>query len=108
MAKIIAHLTSGEPFPTVLEDEVPQPVPACTGCLLTGEDAPGDTLLPRIAANGGDPARVYLLEGWVRPDGAQGIVTMQDLDLLTAALEQYQPHLMVFDPMQSFFGGALT
>lgn len=104
VAKIITHLTSGQPFPNVLEEQTPQPLPACTVCLLTGEDAPGDTILPRIAANGGDPARVYLLEGWVQPDGAQGIVTMQDLDLLTAALEQYQPRLVVFDPLQSFFG----
>ena len=104
VAKIAAHLTSGQAFPNVLRGQAPHPVPACNVCLLTAEDDPGDTILPRIAVNGGDPARVYLIEGWHQPDGAQGVVTMQDLDLLKQALEDHKPRLFVFDPVQSFFG----
>jgi AAA domain len=105
VTKIIAHITTGKAFPNVMEgtpalrDFAPQNV-----CLLTSEDDPADTLLPRIAVNGGDPARVFLIEGWEQPDGERGIVTMQDLILLRTALEQYQPALLVFDPLQSFFG----
>src|SRR5262249_31126370 len=69
VAKIVAHLTSGEPFPNVLQGQVPQPFPACNVCLLTAEDDPGDTILPRIAVNGGNAARVYLIDGWQQPDG---------------------------------------
>ena len=104
IAKIVAHLTSGQAFPNVIHGQAPQRLSACNVCLLTAEDDPGDTILPRIAVNGGDPARVYLIEGWHQPDGAQGPVTMQDLDLLTQALEQHTPRLLVFDPVQSFFG----
>ena len=104
VAKIFAHLTSGQAFPNLLDGQTPQPVPACNVCLLTSEDDPGDTILPRVAVNGGDPTRVYLIDGWHHPDGAQGTVTMQDLDLLKQALEQYAPKLLVFDPIQSYFG----
>jgi hypothetical protein len=104
IAKIAAHLTSGQTFPNVLKGHAPQPFLACNVCLLTAEDDPGDTILPRIAVNGGDPARVFLIDGWHQPDGAQGPVTMQDLDLLQQALEQHKPKLLVFDPVQSFFG----
>ena len=104
IAKITAHLTSGQPFPNVLNGQVPQPFPACNVCLLTAEDDPGDTILPRVALNGGDPARVSLIDGWSTLDGAQGPVTMQDLDMLLQALDQHTPRLLVFDPVQSFFG----
>ncbi len=104
VANIVAHLTSSTPFPNVIHGQVPQPFAACNVCLLTAEDDPGDTILPRIAVNGGDPTRVFLIDGWHQPDGAQGVVTMQDLDLLQQALEQYTPRLLVFDPVQSFFG----
>jgi putative DNA primase/helicase len=105
VAKIIAHVTTGKAFPNVLEnappprDFVPRNV-----CLFTSEDDAADTLVPRILINGGDVSRVFLIDGWEQPDGAQGIVTMQDLGLLKEALERYTPVLMVFDPVQSFFG----
>jgi hypothetical protein len=104
VAKIIAHLTSGQAFPNVLHGQVSQPFPACNVCILTAEDDAGDTILPRVAVNGGDSSRVYLIDGWHQPDGAQGPVTMQDLDLLKEAFEQFAPRLLVFDPVQSFFG----
>jgi hypothetical protein len=104
VAKIAAHLTTEQAFPNVLQGQAPQPLAACQVCLLSAEDDVGDTILPRIAVNGGDPSRVYLIDGWQQPDGAQGSVTMQDLDLLTQALEEQAPRLLVFDPVQAFFG----
>jgi hypothetical protein len=102
---MIAHLTSGKGFPTLL-DGMPPPrdFPPQNVCILTSEDDAGDTLRPRLEVNGGDPQRVYQITGWEQPDGDKGIVTMQDLELLRQALEQYHPALLVFDPMQSFFG----
>jgi hypothetical protein len=103
--KLTAHLTTGQPFPTVLDGVPPQQAfDPQNVCLLTSEDDPADVLVPRLEVNGGDASRVYLLQGWAQPDGAQGIVTMQALDLLRQALEQYRPALLVFDPFQSFFG----
>lgn len=103
--KIAAHLTSGTAFPTMLDGAPPQrEFPPQHVCLLTSEDDPADTLVPRLVVNGGDPARVHLISGWAQPNGDKGTVTMQDLDLLQQALETYRPVLLVFDPLQSFFG----
>jgi putative DNA primase/helicase len=99
VAKIIAHVTTGKAFPTVLEGTPPlKNFTPQNVCLLTSEDDPADTLVPRIVVNGGDVSRVFLIDGWEQPDGAQGIVTLQDLALLQDALERYNPALLVFAP----------
>ena len=103
--KIIAHITSGKAFPNLFDGmPPPQDFAPQNVCLLTSEDDAGDTLRPRLEVNGGDPKRVFQIAGWQQPDGEKGIVTMQDLDLLRQALEAYSPALLVFDPVQSFFG----
>jgi hypothetical protein len=54
--KLIAHLTAGKAFPTLLDGMAPQrDFPPQNVCLLTSEDDPGDTLVPRLEVNGGDP-----------------------------------------------------
>lgn len=103
--KLVAHLTSGMAFPNVYDgaapprDFLPQPV-----CILTSEDDPADTILPRVVVNGGDAALVHLLTGWSLPGGERGVVTMQHIDVLHQALDAWHPALLVFDPVQSFFG----
>ena len=103
--KLVAHLTTGTAFPNLYDylppprDFSPQDI-----CLLTSEDDPGDTILPRVVVNGGDASRVHLITGWTKPDGERGVLTMQDLLLLELALTTYHPALLVFDPIQSFFG----
>ena len=71
--KIIAHLTTGKVFPNVLPGTPPlsdfDPVNVC---LFTSEDDSGDTIRPRLEANGADCERVYRIEGWKTPDGEQG------------------------------------
>jgi hypothetical protein len=104
VAKLFAHLTTGRAFPNVLKGAPAQDFAPHNVCLLSNEDDAGDTILPRVTANGGDPSRVYLIDGWELPDGQSGVVTMQDLDLLKAALDAYQPALLVFDPFQAYFG----
>lgn len=105
VAKIIAHVTTGRAFPNVIENAPPPSdfMPRNV-CLLTSEDDPADTIRPRIEANDGNPHRVYLIDGWEQPDGEQGIVTLRDLALIKRAIDEYQPALIVFDPLQSFFG----
>ena len=58
--KIEAHLTTGTAFPTMLDGAPPQRdfLPQSV-CLLTSEDDPADTLVPRLVVNGGIP-RVYI------------------------------------------------
>lgn len=106
--KIAAHLTTGRAFPTVLEAMPPQrSFPPCTVGLLGAEDDAADTVRPRLEVNGGDASRFYLFEGWRHPDGSRGLVTLQDLRLLETLLTDYQPALLVVDPLQAFFGRGL-
>ena len=51
------------------------------------------------------PALVHIVEGKRSPDtGDVAPFTLADLSLLTDLLTTYTPALMVFDPLQSFFG----
>jgi hypothetical protein len=105
IAKICAHMTTGHAFPTVLDHQQPNKDFAPRNvCLFTSEDDPGDTIRPRIALNEGNVERVFLIEGWEQTDGTQGIITLQDLALLREVLQTYEPAMLVFDPMQAFFG----
>jgi putative DNA primase/helicase len=105
ICKIISHLSTGKAFPNVLPG-----TPALSDfdpvnvCLLTSEDDSGDTIRPRLEVNGADCSRVYRLEGWQTPDGEHGSITMQDLDLLRMAMNDYKPAMIVFDPFQAYFG----
>jgi hypothetical protein len=103
--KVCVHLTTGKAFPTLFADRpecdfAPQHV-----VIFTYEDSPSSTILPRVAINGGNPALVHIVEGKRNgPGGSIVPITMQDTAQLMAILEQYRPALMVFDPIQSFFG----
>jgi hypothetical protein len=102
---ILAHMTTGKPFPTLLDGDPPQrPFPPQHVLLLTAEDDPGDTILPRLEVNGGDAKRVHLFTGWTKTDGTRGSVTLQDVALLDKALELYTPAVFVIDPFQAYFG----
>lgn len=64
VTKIVAHITTGTPFPTVIEGA--PPALAFTPrnvCLLSSEADPADTIRPRVEVNGGDADRVYMVEG---------------------------------------------
>jgi AAA domain len=104
LAKIIAHMTTGRAFPTMLDgtyeqDFLPQHV-----CLLAAEDDPADTIRPRIEINGGNVDYVHLLEGRRNAKGEHLPLTMQDVSMLVEALERFRPALLIFDPIQSYFG----
>lgn len=108
VVKIAAHLTTGRAFPTVVEATAPQRAFApCPVALLGAEDDAADTIRPRLEVNGGDAQHFYLFEGWRHPDGTRGLLTLQDLRLLQTLLEDYQPALLVVDPLQAFFGRGL-
>ena len=105
LVKILCHLTSGKPFPSLFADHPEEPFDPCTVLLFTYEDDPSSTLRPRVELNGGDVDRVHIIEGKRNPEtGTVVPMTLQDLDLLDALLTQHTPALMAFDPIQSFFG----
>jgi hypothetical protein len=105
LIKLICHVTTGTRFPTLSADRQEQDFPARNVVLFTYEDDPNSTIKPRVLINGGEPARVQIIEGKRNPETHEVIpMTLQDLTLLENLLTTYAPALMAFDPLQSFFG----
>jgi RecA-family ATPase len=105
LVKLICHLTTGQRFPTLFPDRPEQDFPPRNVLLFTYEDDPNSTIHPRVVINSGDPQRVQFVEGKRDPEtGEVRPITLQDLALLETLLQTYDPALMAFDPLQSFFG----
>ena len=104
VVKLCVHMTKGQAFPTLFAERPERDFDPQHVALLTYEDSPSSTILPRVAINGGNPDLVHLIEGKRHKKGEVIPVTMQDIATLMAVLEQYHPALLVFDPIQSFFG----
>lgn len=62
---------------------------------LTVENPTAEVMRPRFDSLGGDPNRLYLL---------QGRVSLADVDELEAAVVRTQSRLVIVDPLQSFLG----
>ena len=105
LIKILAHFTSGEPFPTLFPDHPQEAFPPQKVLLFTYEDDPATTLHPRLVLNGGNATLVEYVEGKRDPETQDVIpLTLQDLPQLETLLKQHHPALMCFDPLQSFLG----
>jgi hypothetical protein len=103
--RLIAHLTTGKAFPSLFPAERPeQDFAPRQVCLMTYEDDPASTILPRVSIHGGKPALVQLLQGKRNAHGERQPLTMQDIPMLEEALTRFNPALLVFDPIQSFLG----
>lgn len=76
--------------------------------VLNAEDGLADTVLPRLVAAGGDPARVLALRGI--PEGAgERLPTLPfDLPYLLAAVRRMAALLVVVDPIMAFLGGEVN
>ena len=99
-----ARLTTGTPFPgerDAVQGEV---------VLLSYEDDPADTLLPRFLECGGDPARMHLLDKVTDQDEDGGerlrlFRLAQDMDALEALLiDRPQVRMVIVDPLNGYFG----
>ncbi len=71
---------------------------------LTCEDGLGDTVRPRIDALGADPRRMVVLDGVESDAEDAGQVSLQDLDVLSRALEEVRPALVIVDPLSGLLG----
>ena len=66
-----------------------------------------DTIRPRLDRLEADVARIHVCQGIERPDGGIDGVTLSDLDVLAAAIEQTGAVLVVIDPLQGFLGATV-
>ncbi|MCC7420782.1 MAG: AAA family ATPase, partial [Planctomycetaceae bacterium] len=101
---LLARLTTGRPMPG---DTLPRP--PRTGLLLSCEDDPADTILPRFLAAGGDPARLHVLAGFRDKPGAKRIRLVsltRDIELLAKVLGSLKDvGLVVIDPISAYLDG---
>ena len=104
LTQLAASLSRGNPLPD--QDGVPT-LPsggAHTTVLLSTEDGLADTLGPRLDAAGADSSKVKVLTGWVDGQGEEHAFTFQHMGLLERVLQEYQPTLVVIDPIQAYLG----
>jgi len=59
---------------------------------------------PRLDAAGADSSKVKVLTGWVDGQGEEHAFTFQHMGLLERVLQEYQPTLVVIDPIQAYLG----
>jgi hypothetical protein len=105
VVRLISHLTTGTAFPTLFDDRPEAPFDPQHVVLYTYEDDIASTVSPRVVINGGDTKYVHIVQG-KRAPGTTDVfpMSLQDLPTLRKMLDTYQPALLVFDPLQSFWG----
>ena len=99
---LCARLSTGRPWP----DGAPAQAPAA--CIfLNGEDGVEDTISPRLAGLGADPAHVFVLDRQ-DTDLAALLSLPADVEALEALVAQVQARLLVIDPVMAFFGAGVN
>ena len=76
-----------------------------TVILMSAEDGLSDTIRPRLEDMGADLDRVVALRGLTDENGQERALTLADLDVIEAAIGEYQPALVVVDPMIAYVAG---
>jgi hypothetical protein len=97
LCDLVARVTSGSPWPDEKANDGRGSV-----LFISGEDDPGDTLIPRMMAAGADLHRVRFFSPW-----AGGVFSLKSLDLLDKAMNEAdgEIRLVAIDPPTSFVAG---
>jgi AAA domain len=96
---LAACLSSGRAMP----DGTPNPFggqPA-TAVVLSAEDDPADTILPRFIAAGGNRRHLRLLKGVKAPDGER-FPNLGDVPAIRRALVKTEARLLIVDPLSAY------
>lgn len=97
---LIARITTGRPLPGAAHGLPPRGV-----VLLSAEDGPADTIVPRLIAAGADLGRVYILQGVTTSEGDDGgIAVPEALDVVEATIVAQDAALLVIDPLMAYLG----
>ena len=67
--------------------------------VLSTEDAPKDTIMPRFIAAGGDTTRIYFQKIRTDEDGVLQLTIPDDLDVIEETVRRYEIKLIVLDPL---------
>jgi putative DNA primase/helicase len=103
---LAATVTTGGAWPSEPGKEM-EYAPLGSVIILSAEDDPSDTTVPRLMAANADMSRVHIVSG-VRRDGAgrKTFNISSDIDLIEKlALEIGDVRLVSIDPISAYFGG---
>jgi putative DNA primase/helicase len=101
---MMARATNGSPWPCNEGRAVQGNV-----ALLTAEDDPEDTVVPRLKGAGADLDRVHIIKMVKQGDGKRMFNLVTDLALLKAKIEEIgNVVLIIIDPMSSYLGVGLV
>lgn len=98
-ADITARITTGAPFPGHLEPRTPRGV-----VLLSAEDGPADTIVPRLLAAGADLSRVSIPSGVQMGDKEAWIGIDKHLAQLERHIQAIDAQLLIVDPLMAYLG----
>ena len=104
---LAASVSTGHPMPDGT------PVTQGSVILIAPEDGAGDTLKPRLAAAGGNPSHVLLLNTVVSLDAKKKLVIDRpfslstDLAILEAAITRTNARLVILDPLMAVLGHSI-
>jgi AAA domain len=107
MTQLAANLSHGHPLP----DQEGRATFATGGphvtVMLSTEDGLADTLKPRLDAAGADCSKIKVLTGWADADGHEHAFSFQDMPMLERVLQEYDPRLVIIDPIQAYLGSGV-
>jgi hypothetical protein len=78
-----------------------------TTVMLSTEDGLADTLKPRLEDAGADCSKIKVLTGWKDADDEEHAFSFQDMPQLEKVLQEYDPRLVVIDPIQAYLGAGV-
>jgi AAA domain len=95
---LAARLSVGAKMPDGQSNPFDGPV---ASVLLSAEDEPADTILPRFLAAGGNPRYLTLVQGVKTPSGER-VPNLADVPALRRALERTGGRLLIVDPLAAY------
>ncbi len=97
-----AALSRGLPLPLSQRPNRP-----ASTILMSAEDDPARTIVPRLTAAGADLSRVHILESVVRANGDEALPTLRtDVNaIMSAATKLGDCRLVVIDPVSAYLKG---
>jgi hypothetical protein len=105
MIDVAARVTRGWPMPDGESEEGREPAGVV---ILSAEDGLADTILPRLIAGGGDPARVVALPEVPSQEGPRPPCLPLDVHWLARAIKRVNAALVIVDPLAAFIDGQIN
>jgi len=107
MTQLAANLSKGHRLP----DQEGKPTFATGGphvtVMLSTEDGLEDTLKPRLEDAGADCSKIKVLTGWKDANDDVHAFSFQDMPQLEKVLKEYDPRLVIIDPIQAYLGSGV-